>query len=461
MKTSPRSRHARTQTGPRSNAPHAASFPDAPSSVLWVDDDPKLIAQARTLAEQLLLHLDVATTPVKALEIIKSSAENIEVAFLNIDLAGDHAQPLHTEERSAPKWVSKICAAPTASHIPLGFLSARDDLQTRLWAARAGAKLFLNTPVAPGEFTQAIHQLVAIRRATPPVVLIVDQDPIFAHTLRRQLAPHGVQAVTRSDSTDVLAHLRRTNPDALIVDAQMPGINGPDLCRVLRTMSRWQDLPVLVMTPTDSLDARLATLEAGGDGVLTRQSTPEEFLACIQSHIQRSRLMRQRANRDPLTGLLTRRAFLESLAARLSEMTRKNQKLAFCLLDLDRFKPVNDTHGHLAGDRVLAGLGGLLLKRFRSEDLRARWGGEEFVVVMANEGVQNARKILERIRTEFANLEFEGINNEAFRVSFSAGIAEFPAHGRDVESLFNTADRQLYAAKAAGRNRILRTRRVH
>lgn len=435
---------ARSQSALRGNA--------EASGVLWIDDDPQFIARARLLAEQLLLHLHVATDLDEALEIMAFSGDAIQAGFLNID----RLKLAKLDACDARRWLSNFRATPQSARMPMAFLSTRDDLQTRVWAARAGAQLFLKKPVGSAEFTQAIHQLVALRRAPRPRVLILDRDPLYVRALCDYLNAHAIDAAVAHDAAEILTHLQQSVPDAVIVDAQMPGLNGLDLCRVLRTTSRWQDLPVVIVGKDPGLSARLAAFEAGCDDLLTHQSDPAEILARIQTHIERARLMRQRADRDALTGLLTRRAFLESLAARLAEVARNEQPLAFCLLDLDRFKCINDTHGHLAGDRVLARLGQLLQNRFRAEDLRGRWGGEEFVVVMANEEIPNARMILERIRSEFAQLDFEGTNSERFRVSFSAGIAEFPAHGRDVESLFHSADRQLYAAKTAGRNCILR-----
>lgn len=441
---SPKESRARVQPAPR-RAERA-------SGVLWIDDDPQFIARARLLAEQLLMHLHAAKNLEQALEIMAFSGDSIQAAFLNIDRLNLD----QLEARDAQRWLAGFRATPGTRRMPMAFLSTRDDLRTRVWAAHAGAQLFLKKPIDPTEFAQAIHQLVALRGAPNPRILILERDRVFLHTLCEYLHGHAVDVLVEDDATEILTHLQRSVPDAVLVDARMPGLNGLELCRVLRTMSRWQDLPVLIVGDDPGLGARLAAFQAGCDDFLTHQSDPAEILARVQTHIERARLMRQRADRDVLTGLLTRRAFLESLAARLSEVARNEQPLAFCLLDLDRFKRINDTHGHLAGDRVLARLGQLLQHRFRVEDLRARWGGEEVVVVMANEGIHSARMILERIRSEFAQLDFVGANGEVFRVSFSAGIAEFPAHGRDVESLFNSADRQLYAAKTAGRNCILR-----
>jgi diguanylate cyclase (GGDEF)-like protein len=125
------------------------------------------------------------------------------------------------------------------------------------------------------------------------------------------------------------------------------------------------------------------------------------------------------------------------------------------VLDLDRFKQVNDQHGHLAGDRVLGELGRRLRRSFRAEDLRGRWGGEEFVLALVAAPATEAQAVTTRVLEEFREQTFTGDHGETFRSSFSGGIATFPADGTTLEQLLQVADRRLYAAKSAGRDRLL------
>jgi diguanylate cyclase (GGDEF)-like protein len=180
----------------------------------------------------------------------------------------------------------------------------------------------------------------------------------------------------------------------------------------------------------------------------------EELRARVQARLERARLSKERAERDALTGLLLRRPFIDGVRARLAESQRQSKPLALCFLDVDHFKKVNDKFGHLAGDRVLTRLGRLLGARFRREDVRGRWGGEEFVVALLGETAESAKEILSRTAAELAGMTFEGDAGESFHITFSAGISVSTVDGATVEELLKTADARLYRAKANGRNRI-------
>ncbi len=431
--------------------PARDSGPPPTSTVLLVDDDAAFVDKAKSLGEQLLIHVCSAASADQALRQLDECGDGVEAIFINVDIGGEfHPYDL----------VRQIRARRDQPPIPLAFISEQGKLRDRVQAAHVGAVLFLDKPVDSAEFSQAVYQLVELKRAARPTVLIIDDDEQFVRGASHLFDAHNMLLAHLDNSTDVLQQLERTNPDALIINALMPGVSGFDLCRMLRTIPRWQDLPVLFVSDKRGIDTRVAAFRAGGDDFLAKPVVSEELLARIEVRIDRSRIVRQRADRDLLTGLLTRRAFLEAVAARISEVKRKGKPLAFCLLDLDDFKQINDTHGHIAGDRVLAGLGRLLQNRFRFEDLRGRWGGEEFAVAIVNEDAATAKKVLERILSEFESVEFEGPDAVPFRVTFSAGIAQFPDDGMEADQLLKTADERLYEAKAAGKNQNLPARRV-
>ena len=168
-------------------------------------------------------------------------------------------------------------------------------------------------------------------------------------------------------------------------------------------------------------------------------------------------MLKERADRDMLTGLLLRRAFAEQLAAVTAECTRHKFVFTIGLIDVDKFKQVNDSYGHMAGDRVLSYFGQLLKLRFRVDDLRGRWGGEEFIVALRHQSKETTRGVLERVLAGLRSNVFQGDRGEVFSVTFTAGLAAFPADGESLEALVQAADARLYQGKQRGRNRIIST----
>ncbi|MFP2898924.1 diguanylate cyclase [Corallococcus sp. 4LFB] len=321
-------------------------------------------------------------------------------------------------------------------------------------AAHAGASLFLPRPFTQQDFATAAERLVTARRQERAKVMVVDDDPEAVRALSQVLVSDAVEVVGLENAYGLLDALARHRPDLLLLDVQMPGPSGFDLCRILRLTPEWQELPILLITAQVGLEFRLAAFQAGADDYLAKPVLKEELRARVHARLERARLSRERTERDALTGLMLRRPFVEAVAARLSEARRGDRPLALCFLDVDHFKKVNDQHGHLAGDRVLMRLGRLLGARFRREDLRARWGGEEFVVALLGESAESAKEILSRTAEELAGMAFESDAGKTFHVTFSAGLAVAPQDGTTLDELLRAADARLYRAKENGRNRI-------
>lgn len=368
-------------------------------------------------------------------------AVNFDAAIINLDVDGDALQ--------VARALRSMDDMPVACVVSDGAVSKHVD------AVHAGASLFLRAPLSNEMFVNAVRHLLALRARSQPRVLVVDDDPSRSEDLREMLEGERMQITWLTDPRKVLQVLPEVRADLLLLDVEMSGLTGFEVCRLLRATPSWQGLPILLMTRRVSPELRLAAFRAGADDYLTRPIDRDEFMARIKVRMERARLARERADRDALTGLLARRAFNDSMLGWLAEARRNGRPVSICLIDLDHFKGVNDTYGHLAGDRVLVGLGRLLSQSFRTEDLRGRWGGEEFVVAFNNEGLASAREILNRARAEFSELAFEGDHGEVFQVTFSAGISTYPDDGETVEALMRVADRRLYLAKKAGRNMVM------
>jgi len=178
-----------------------------------------------------------------------------------------------------------------------------------------------------------------------------------------------------------------------------------------------------------------------------------KFVVLDEIEAKYQKEIRSRISYDHLTGLLTKESMNLALDNELQRCRRYKAPLVVLMMDLDRFKVVNDEHGHQTGDRVLAEVGFLIRENIRDVDVSARYGGEEFIAYLPETGLQAAHHAAERIRKAIARRRFHPDDTE-LRVTISIGVAAFPEHGDDVDALVGHADRALYQAKEAGRNRV-------
>jgi diguanylate cyclase (GGDEF)-like protein len=267
-------------------------------------------------------------------------------------------------------------------------------------------------------------------------------------TLLVLLEGHDLHVVGLASATEGWEALEREPPDLLVVDLDLPGVGGLDLCRAVRTDPRWQRLPMLVLTARDDPSAVVEAFEAGADDYVPKPVVGPELEARIFSHLERSHLHRELADTDPLTGLQNRRQSELTITRLLRLAGRRGETLAFAILDLDRFKGLNDRWGHLAGDAVLRRVGALLTSSLRGEDVVARWGGEEFAIGLTGMTAGAAARRLESLLGELKAERFDEAGAELV-VSFSAGVAEFPRDGETLERLYSAADQALFRAKAS------------
>ena len=391
--------------------------------------------------------LEIITVEKHSDALDKAAKTQLDAALIEIPSEGrESAFQLARELRSMVGYET----------LPLGFISRNDD-SDRAEAAHAGASLFLEKPYCPDTLQQALQHLIAIREGGRSRVLIVDDDEDFTELISSTLGNEGMLVKALNDPTHVLDVLEEYTPDLVLLDVMMPGILGFDVCKKIRGTGRWQDLPIIFLTAQTDLASRLSAFDCGGDDYLPKPVINVELLKRVKVRLDRARMQRERQDRDLLTGLLLRRAFGDHLSALISESERHNFNFTLCLMDVDHFKKVNDSFGHMSGDRVLAYIGKLLRKRFRVEDLRGRWGGEEFMLAFKHERKETMQKALNRVLEELKKVEFKGDQGESFYTAFSAGMVDFPEDGTTIHDLVLQADRRLYIAKANGRSQIVIT----
>ncbi len=210
-----------------------------------------------------------------------------------------------------------------------------------------------------------------------------------------------------------------------------------------------------VERPSQSPDLSLRPPEGQIEALARQASAVGERISLALANLRLREVLRRQSIRDPLTGLFNRRYMEESLEREVRRATRNDESVALLMLDLDRFKQFNDTFGHPAGDALLRGFGDFLSQRTRGQDVACRYGGEEFVLILAYSDVDGACKRAELLREELKQLTVQHGGQVLGRISCSIGVSAFPGHGTTVEELLRTADQALYRAKTEGRDRVV------
>lgn len=286
-------------------------------------------------------------------------------------------------------------------------------------------------------------------------VLVVEDSKTAAYAIQRSLESHGFVVSMLDKPVQVLQVIRSFQPDLILMDMYMPYCTGVEAVRVIRQHDEFLSIPVIYLSGETNVGLQVEALRLGGDQFLTKPHNPVLMNAVIKSKIDRYRALRRSMQNDSLTGLLNHISSKQALVDALKKLP-EGYCLDVVMLDIDKFKQVNDTHGHPVGDQVIRSLAWLLKQRLRQSDIVGRYGGEEFVLGLVGKIPGGARESLEHIREDFHRISFIGANEAPFTSSFSGGLASF-RKGEDerLEPLLERADRALYQAKEQGRNQIV------
>jgi diguanylate cyclase (GGDEF)-like protein len=417
-------------------------------TLLIVDTDQIFIDLLSHAAEQRDFQVAIATTAQSAERFL---SKHTPTAVL-LDL--DRISPL-----SAGLSLIHHCHQQSPE-IPTLVFTQHDDLTKRVEVIRQGGRWLLQKPIAPEAVLEAVQQVTQRADMAQPKVLIVDDDESILSLLKTLLEPWGLSVTTLADPHRFLETLETCLPNLLILDIEMPDISGIELCQVARNDSRWSSLPILFLTAHRHPEVVNEVFRAGADDFVSKPVVGPELVTRIINRLERMKLTRRLIEIDPLTGVMNSTKSQQELENFLKLAERWQQPLAIAVLDVDRMRQINDKYGQTTGDAILRQLGHLLRQLFRSEDIVARWGGEEFVIGMygitQEEGVHRVTQVLQALQAQ-GNRTAAG---ELTSVTFSAGVAQYPQDGIDVRSLYRSATKALQRAKQAGGNCAVSTQAV-
>jgi diguanylate cyclase (GGDEF)-like protein len=281
--------------------------------------------------------------------------------------------------------------------------------------------------------------------------------------LKDLLGSWGYEVQLANDGTQALAALQADDaPRLAIVDGTMPGLTGPELCQAVRANNCAYVYIILLSASNQEIDVAHG-FELGADDYLCKPFKEFELHARLRVGIRiieaqnallaSQEQLRFQATHDSLTRIWNRAGIVELLRKELSRTVRSGEPLSICLADLDHFKTINDTYGHLAGDDVLRAAGERMCASLRPYDSVGRYGGEEFLVALPGCTVETTVPIAERLRKSIGGQAVVS-GNDAIHVTVSLGVCEWQAH-MELKDLLRNADLALYRAKDSGRNRVV------
>ncbi|MEP6494053.1 MAG: diguanylate cyclase [bacterium] len=313
----------------------------------------------------------------------------------------------------------------------------------------------------------------APRETEPARILIVDDHEDNIELLKARLESWGYRTESASDGAEALRLVDASPPDLILLDVMMPDIDGIEVARRIKGNADLPFIPIIMQTALDATENKVEGLEAGADDYITKPIDFAELKARLTSMLRIKRLqeqleirerelleanerLRHMSQTDALTGLDNRRHLEERIAEAFQHARRMNEPFSCVMCDLDRFKSVNDTYGHQAGDAVLKEFAEILRHEVREIDRAGRYGGEEFMVLLPGAQLDAAALFAERVRKHIEGHTFL-FDGTSIQRTASFGVSAWP-HSRIVhcDGLVRAADEALYVAKETGRNRVVR-----
>ncbi|CAG7656463.1 diguanylate cyclase [Paenibacillus allorhizosphaerae] len=302
------------------------------------------------------------------------------------------------------------------------------------------------------------EQYEQLYRQVPPLhderLLVIDDDDAMRSFLAQRLNLDGYEVDDAADVATAQRLLRERTYHLVTLDLMMRPTSGYELIEFMKEDPTLKWIPLMIVSARDDVNDKVRSFYLGADDFVAKPFHYEEIHARICSLLKRTRTFEQLAFRDPLTGVYNRRYFDHQIQVELGRIRRYPAPISMVFIDIDRFKSINDTHGHHVGDLVLQGLAHLLQHHLRATDLLARFGGEEFVIAMPNTPGADAKKTVEAILACTHKGPVAQNEGQSYHITFSAGVSEWHP-GMTVDEWIRNSDDAMYEAKQRGRNQVV------
>ena len=329
-----------------------------------------------------------------------------------------------------------------------------DNFELRIKAAHWHAEAFFTAPLdVPAVITLATELMEQISDSKGKV-FIVEDDTLLAEHFALVLRTQGIETRLLANVKQLIDELVSFQPDLILMDFYMPDYSGMDLAGVIRLYPSLRRLPIVFLSSEGNKQLQLRAMAHGADDFISKPVDDLQLAQLVKVRLQRSKQLKHLIEKDSLTALVKHSAIKDFAAAEFDRSGRHKQALSIVMLDIDRFKAVNDNYGHATGDMVITALATLLRKRIRKTDRAGRYGGEEFLLVLPDCNSKQAATLVENILVLFRTLQFSA-EHKTFSCSFSAGISSTEdMQYSNAEQMIAAADEALYRAKDNGRDQV-------
>ena len=387
----------------------------------------------------------------------------------------------------------RLKSDPATAHIPVVMVTALDQISDRVRGLEAGADDFLTKPVNDLQLITRVKSLVRLKSLTDELrlrasttrnigieellsrgstvasgmskVLLVEERQNHADRVARYLRGKAELKIIADPQVGLLEAAENAY-DCVIISTALENFDPLRLCSQLRSIDRTRFVPIMLIANEEEEELVMRGLELGINDYLIRPLDEQELTARLTTQVKRKRYNDQlrasvaqtieMAVTDGLTGLHNRRYFDSHLETLFERAEARRRPLSLMITDIDRFKAINDMHGHDGGDDVLREFAARLRQNVRGIDLACRFGGEEFIIVMPDTEFAIAQKVAERVRAQIAATPFEiGNNGKQIDVTVSVGVSSLQPPHDNAQALLKRADLALYEAKNSGRNKVV------
>lgn len=415
------------------------------SEILLVDSEQSNFLFLAKLLEDQGMHIRSVKTAADALESCASSLPKGIIIALPLS------------DASGYELVERIRQLDGGDAPVIFLVGLKSGFLDKVQSIHCGSDGFFQMPVDWEAVDKRLKYMLGRGKPHNFRILSVEDDPDQAYFIRAVLESAGYRVHHISDPMQFEEALLSFKPDLVLLDILLPGLTGYELARYVRQDERWATLPVLFLTTQNQLEAHIESANSGADDHLVKPIAPALLLSTAAARLERARFLKNLLHRDGLTQLLTHTAFMEQASAAVAQCKRNPNRLAaLVLLDIDRFKPVNEKYGYATGDKVLVSLATIMRQRLRTSDIIGRFGGEELALIVEDLEEYDAVNLAQRVLHDFASMMHRAPDGSEFHMTFSAGIAMLDPKVMDVERWRRLAEQALRAAKNNGRNCVMK-----